>query len=175
MERVFSHRNDKAGKYNIDLMHLAVMVLDENNKIIAIKLLQKDLQGSFSFEQKMIGHFSLDNVKDIYRVGFNGEACAVPSLKYYMAWTGFELIELLERRSVADAGVYYYNEGIVFPTEEGGETNTIFKFLEEATMTDNEKDNWEEKKTWKETYVWNGHQLIKKQTSNKKITKKKII
>ncbi len=160
--------------YIDEKLTLTVTVLNKNNEVLAEKSMQKDLQGSSYFTQNLIGNFELPNIENIYRIGFDGEACGVPSLRYYFAWNGSTLQEWMERRSVFDGGTYYYKEAILFPTEEGGKPNKIIKLYEEVEVTDEEKNNIETKTTWQEVYSWDGIQLKKTETSKKKISKRRF-
>jgi hypothetical protein len=151
--------------------HVGIQVLDKENKLLAEKVLERSLLESNFFQNKTIGSLGLINVKNIYRIAFQGQACGVPSYYFYFGWNGKELIELPEKMEVGDAGVFYHSEVFLFPKEPGGKPNFIFKNIEEAEVVDGIESTslvFDVVKS-KETYSWDGKKatLIKTQKFKK--------
>ena len=108
----------------------------------------------------------LQNVKQIIRIEFLGEACGIPSEYNYVAWTGQRLVDLPSRYSVSDAGVFYYDEKILFPSEHGKNNQLIYKYIEEGEAIDDDAENPNFKITKKsEEFLWNGNSFEKLPTA----------
>jgi len=63
------------------------------------------------------------------------------------------------RYSVSDAGIYYYDESILFPTEHKKEANVIYKIIEEGEAPEDADDMAEltyEVRKKQEKFLWNG-------------------
>ncbi len=138
------------------LFSISVKILDPKNILLNQKTIQKNVSESYYFEDKIIGDLGLKNISEIYRISFNGEACAIPSLYYYFGWNNTKLIELPEKLNVADAGVYYHSENFVFPKEIGGKPNLIIKKVKEGELDDKSDIITYKVSEWTETYKWNG-------------------
>jgi hypothetical protein len=155
---------------------ISAKILDSKNFVIAQNTIQKNIGESIYFENKTIGSLGLTNLKDIYRISFNGEACGIPSMYYYFGWNGNKLLLLPEKYSVGDAGAYYHDENFIFPKEKGGKPDLIIKQIKEGENIDDsgESDEMIFKVTeYKEFYKWNGEKaiLIKKIKGKIKIEK----
>ncbi len=163
----------KEKDFEMPYFSIVVKILDNNNLIIDQKNIQKNITESAYFEGKAIGDFGLKNLQDIYRISFNGEACAIPSLFYYFGWNGKKLILLPEKYSVGDAGVFYHTENFVFPKEEGGKPNLIIKQIEEATSTDQNAEIFNITEH-SEMYTWDGEKATFLRKEKSKKYKKKL-
>lgn len=168
----------KATKDNNEqqLFSISAKALDNNNVLLDLKTIQKNVVESYYFEDKTIGSLGLKNISEIYRISFNGEACAIPSLYYYFGWNGLKLIQLPEKYSIGDAGVYYHSEDYIFPKEIGGKPDLIIKKIREGTNNDETGESDEyifNVSEWTETYKWDGEKatfIIKSKA--KKFTEK---
>lgn len=108
-------------------------------------------------EGKVLGNMGLTGLKAIYRIGFFGEACGVSTNYHYIGWTGNGFVDLPGKSSVSDAGVFYYEEKLLFPSEHGLDPTLIIKDITEgeAVDPDQEKLTYKEKKS-REKYRWDG-------------------
>lgn len=147
---------------------------DENNPdryLCSIKLFdqQQNMRGKHSFQidyadqsftdSKLLPGMGLSELQQIFRVAFLGEACGIPSNYYYAGWNGSMFIDLPMRYSVSDAGIYYYDESILFPTEHKKEANVIYKIIEEGEAPEDADDMAEltyEVRKKQEKFLWNG-------------------
>ncbi len=163
----------KEKDYDIQNFSITVKILDLNNKELAQKTIQKYLGESFYFENKTIGSLGLSNLKDIYRISFNGEACGIPSVYYYFGWNGKKFLSLPEKMNVGDADVYYHTEDLIFPKEHGGKPNCILKKIEEAEQTE-ENEGVYHITEWDEEYKWTGEKISLMKKSKIKKYKKKL-
>ena len=154
--------------YTENIFHIAAIVLNKQNEIVGEKIITKDVLESHYFQNKAIGSLGMNNLKDIYRISFHGEACGIPSYYFYFGWNGNELIELPGKMEVGDAGVFYHSEAFLFPKELGGKPNLIIKNIEEAEAVDEAAQVYDISKS-KETYTWDGKKatLIKTQKFKK--------
>lgn len=145
--------------YEVENFTISVKLLDKNNAIIAQKTIKKAIAGSAFFQGKSIGSLGLKGLEDIFRISFNGEACGIPTLYYYLGWNGKNFIELPEKYDVSDAGIFYHSEDFIFPKEKGGKPNLIIKQIEEGEYDEEaDKDNSYILNITKhtETYKWDG-------------------
>lgn len=145
--------------YTENIFHIAAIVLNKQNEVVGEKIITKDVLESHYFQNKAIGSLGMNNLKDIYRISFHGEACGIPSYYFYFGWNGNELIELPGKMEVGDAGVFYHSETFLFPKEPGGKPNLIIKNIEEAEAVDEEAQVYDITKS-KETYTWDGRKAI---------------
>ena len=152
---------------------------DEDRFLTVVKLLDANgnlrAEQSFPFayseqtisQSKLLSAMGLQNVKQIIRIEFLGEACGVTSEYNYVAWTGLQLVNLPSRYSVGDAGVYYYDEKILFPSEHGKNNQIIYKYIEEGEVIDDNAENPNFRVTKKkEQFQWSGTGFEKLTTSN---------
>lgn len=168
---------EKFGKNeNVDfnVFQISVLVLDEKNQVLSEKSIYKNVLESHYFENKKIGSLGLIDLQDIYRVSFSGQACGIPTYYFYFGWNGKDLVILPEKMEVADAGVFYYSEKFIFPKENGGKANFIFKEVEEQEVVDENKAIYDVTK-FIETYKWDGNKaFFVNKTKSKKVRKKLI-
>lgn len=160
-------------EYEIQNFSISVKILNSNNTVLDQKTFQKYLGESFYFENKTIGSLGLSNLKDIYRISFNGEACGIPSFYYYFGWNGKKIVQLLEKMNVWDADVFYHTENLIFPKEKGGKPDLILKKTEEAEQTE-ENEGVYHITEWDEEYKWTGEKISLLKKSKIKKYKKKL-
>jgi hypothetical protein len=143
-------------------------VLNADHKLLDQKTIEKSISESAYFEGKVLGDLGLKKVQDIYRISFNGEACAIPSLFYYFGWNGKQLLLLPEKYSVSDAGSFYHSENFIFPKEKGGKPGLIIKQIEEAVNEEETGDVFSVTES-SEVYTWDGEKalLLKKEKGRK--------
>lgn len=145
---------------SIIVWHIAVKALDSQLQLLKERRKQfKNPEISMS-AGKLLGDMGLQNLKDIFRIHFSGEACGVPTDYYYYGWNGQELLDLPGKMEVGDAGVYYHTETLLFPKEQGGKPGQIIRLsLEgenEEDKVDKNGDPVFKEKRWKEVYLWDG-------------------
>lgn len=96
------------------------------------QLIQKPSGGQSGYESKTLGAMGLTSVQTIFRIGFLGEACGIYTEYLYYAWVGDKFVELPQKSSVGDAGIYYSSDKLLFPTEHKYGANIIIVETEEA-------------------------------------------
>ncbi|WP_293907473.1 hypothetical protein [Sphingobacterium sp. UBA5670] len=150
-----------------DHFSIVVKLLDSNGNLQAEKsFLFAYSEQTFS-QSKLLPAMGLQNVKQIIRIEFRGEACGIPSEYNYVAWTGQQLVSLPSRYSVSDAGVFYYDEKILFPSEHGKNSQIIYKYIEEGDVIDDNAENPNFKVSKKkEEFQWNGTSFEKLPMAN---------
>lgn len=150
-----------------DHFSTVVKLLDSNGNLQAEKsFLFAYSEQTFS-QSKLLPAMGLQNVKQIIRIEFLGEACGIPSEYNYVAWTGQQLVSLPSRYSVSDAGVFHYDEKILFPSEHGKNSQIIYKYIEEGDVIDDNAENPNFKVSKKkEEFQWNGTSFEKLPMAN---------
>src|SRR5690606_22300996 len=84
-------------------------------------------------EGKLFENLGLKDCSNIYRLGLLGEACGVTSVYTYFAFNENELFALPGKQLVGDAGIYYYEETLLFPSEHKGSNQLLIKNIEEGS------------------------------------------
>ncbi|NML23575.1 hypothetical protein HHL16_22035 [Pseudoflavitalea sp. G-6-1-2] len=150
-------------KLSYFLMKLKVV---QNGQIIAkASFATPDDESANWSEAKIMSGMGLTNVQQILVFTFSGEACGIPTMYHYLAFTkNNQLVQLPGKMTVGDAGVYYHDENFTFPNEKNGKPDMIF--WNSKTEESNEKKldkNGEpilevtEKKS--RAYTWDGTNL----------------
>lgn len=138
----------------------------QNGQIIAkASFATPDDESANWSEGKVMSGMGLTNVQQILVFTFSGEACGIPTMYHYLAFTkNNQLIQLPGKMTVGDAGVYYHDETFTFPNEKNGKPDMIFWNSQTEESNENKLDkNGEpilevtEKKS--RTYVWDGINL----------------
>lgn len=114
-------------------------------------------------EIKGLNGMGLKGLRNIIRIGFLGEACAISSDYFYFGWNGSTFIPLPGAYRVSDAGVFYHSEQMLFPSEHKKAANIIYKMIEEGVSIEEGegKEMLYKIKKKKETYLWNGKGYVK--------------
>ena len=158
-ERYTPAVNNKSAFYTCGLK-----LLDEQRNVLAQQTFAFDYSEQSYTEIKGLTGMGLKGLRNIVRIGFLGEACAIPSNFYYFGWNGSRFIPLPEAYRVSDAGVYYYTEQMLFPSEHKKDANFIYKMIEEGEALDEDNGKEIRYKTRKKkvTYLWDGKGYVKK-------------
>lgn len=137
-----------------------IKVFDREKKVIARASYQAEVNDQTGTDTKILGAMGLKNIKNIHRSAFLGEACGIATQYYYFAWNGQELIHFPSKMTISDAGVFYRDETILFPSEHKGDPTMIYKKIVEAENIDDNLDepNYMETKS-QIKYRWDGHIL----------------
>lgn len=175
----FQHfeKGDTAFVYSIENASLQKSMPDftENKFLISLKAINKseviaskewtviaDESTNFVYG-KTLGNVGLQNIHEVFRLTFSGEACGIPSNFYYHGWDGKKFFDLPGKYTVGDAGVFYHSEILLFPNEKGGKPGYIIKLIEEEELIQEETATQKEKfkkSNGSEVYVWNGEKAI---------------
>lgn len=111
-------------------------------------------------ESKVFDNMGLEGLKSIHRIAFLGEACGISSNYYYFGWNGKKLIPLFEKTTVSDAGIFYYEERILFPSEHNLDNSLIIKDIEQGEAIDENAEEIKYKiKKERKKYRWNGNTI----------------
>lgn len=143
-----------------DYYSCAIKRLNPQQQLVAKFNFRSDYQGQLYTTCKILPSMGLDGLQQIFRVAFVGEACGIPSYYHYAGWNGKNFVELPARYSVSDAGVFYYDEQIQFPSEHQKEKNIIYKNIEEGEVVDENADEPDYKiNKRQEKYRWDGQRF----------------
>ncbi|AIM38206.1 hypothetical protein KO02_17095 [Sphingobacterium sp. ML3W] len=137
-----------------------IKVFNKEKNCIARADYQADVNDQLGTETKILPAMGLKNIKNIHRSAFLSESCGVSTQYYYFAWNGHELIHFPNKMTVSDAGVFYHDETILFPSEHLGDQNMIIKRIIEGenTSEDMEDPKYQETKS-QINYIWDGTTL----------------
>lgn len=151
-ERFYPYTENDSDHYSC-----AIKRLDAQHNIVAKFSFRADYQGQSYTQCKLLSGMGLDGIQQIFRVEFIGEACGIPSNYYYTGWTENSFVDMPGRYTVSDAGVFYYEEKILFPSEHKKEPNMLYKYIEEGEVIDENTEELDYKiKRKEEKYLWNG-------------------
>lgn len=152
LDRFVKNNGEQPSRYDC-----SVKLIDQSGNITSTyKFIHEQTDQTF-VESKLFSGMGLQGIKNIFRIAFIGEACGIPSNYYYVGWNGDNFIAMPSRSSVSDAGVFYHDEQILFPSEHQKEQNYIYKLTEEGEVIDENAPELQYK-TIKSTerYIWNG-------------------
>ncbi|KGE13477.1 hypothetical protein [Sphingobacterium deserti] len=108
----------------------SVKLLNAKNALIGKHQFEMPYAGQSYMDAKLLPNMGLKDLRHIFRIAFSGEACGIPTDYYYAGWNGSNFFALPKRYAVSDAGIFYYEESILFPTEHRKEANVIYKLIE---------------------------------------------
>lgn len=164
-ERRFDSTYVTEGRKYTSSYFLVRLKVVQNGQIIArTSFATPDDESANWSEGKIMSGMGLSNVQHILLFTFSGEACGIPTMYHYIAFTpNNQLVQLPGKVTVGDAGVYYHDETFTFPNEKNGKPDMIFwnsKTEEDSGKTDKEGMpilEVTEKKS--RTYSWDGINL----------------
>ncbi|WP_316822620.1 hypothetical protein [Pedobacter gandavensis] len=134
-----------------------IKILDPSLRLVGRTTFLTEKGGQTYTEGKILNNMGLIGLQRIFRIGFLAEACGIASNHYYIGWTGTEFIDLPGKSSVSDAGVSYYEEKLLFPSEHKLASDLIIKDITEGEVIDPDQKELTYKVSKKrEKYLWNG-------------------
>lgn len=163
LEQVIPGGNPEDKDFEPETWLIRLKVLDTAGKLLDQQEWKTPSPETSATSGKLLGDMGLKNTTDIVRIQFGGEACGVPTYYYYYGWTGKNLLPLPGKMQVGDAGVYYYHDTFLFPTESGGQPDRIIKLSEEGEALDNQDETKEpvyKIKKSREVYLWDGARAV---------------
>jgi len=138
-----------------------IKALDKDHNILDMKeWTVNGGENARSTESKLLGEMGLDNVKEIFRLNFSGDACGLPTDYYYFGWNGSQLLALPGKSNTFDAGAFAYTETLIFPKEVGGQPGKILKLMVTEQYGE-DGETVESKKVEREVYTWDGTKATK--------------
>lgn len=137
-----------------------IKAVDKDHRTLDTKEWIVEEDNARSSESKLLGDMGLENIKEIFRLNFSGEACGIPTDYYYFGWNGTKLLQLPGKSNTSDAGAFAYTETLIFPKEPGGQPGKILKVMLTETYAE-DGVTIESKKTEREVYTWDGGKATK--------------
>ena len=95
----------------------------------------------------------LEGVHSMLQIHFHAEACGVNGGSVYVFHVNDKLLPIADLSSVSEAGLFWFRENLIFPTDEQGEPGVVFYIREHGEYLDEEM-NWEELKITKRRIAW---------------------
>ena len=125
---------------------------DENNAYLKIRNKTSDSTyseiesrlGNEVFALEITGNRGFEGLDHIIRVNYIAEACMVEGGGQYYFSDGKKLTKAMEYSAIADGGVFWFYEELIFPNDEMGMPGKLIykrnlgNFIEE----DNDEDSW---------------------------------
>lgn len=153
-------RYEKPSEYSGNAYICEVKYLTPDNKLIGKGHYPVYRNGQTYTESKLLPNMGLEGIQFIHRVGFHGEACGIPTTHYYLGWNGQNFVDMLSKSSVSDAGVSYYEEKILFPSEHNLDHTLIIKDIVEGEVIDYEAEDLQYSEIRRrEKYLWDGKHI----------------
>lgn len=154
-DRFITAGDDTSDYYRCDLK-----LLDRKGQLIQKYNFHYDYLDQGYFSSELLPNMGLKGLKNILKVEFSGEACGIPTEYYYVGWNGDDFVDLPKHYTVSDAGIFYYEETMLFPSQHKKGNNLVFKMIEEGVAEDTDLEDAEMTITKRqETYVWDGKVL----------------
>ena len=150
-------RYEKETSYSPATYFLEIKALDKQNNTVAKQYYPIQIDGQSYTDNKILGNMGLEGLSSIHRIGFMSEACGVPTDHYYFGFNGSEFITMFKKTAIGDAGIFYHEEKILFPSEHNLAPNLIIKDIESGEVIDEEAEELKYKiKKSREKYIWDG-------------------
>lgn len=150
------------------LVTYKVKAIKKNKAIAECEFKGKIISGIYAWigtESKLPSNEEkLTNVENILNIYSPGEACAIPSFYYYLAWTGTEILPIMNSWGAGDDS-FIEAEEVIFPGNNVP-ANIILKLYLNG---EGEDGNIETNVYYMEAYKWNGKKaVLLKQSKDKK-------
>lgn len=116
-------------------------------------LLDNEIFSVMAFSNK-----GLSDVDNILFFNYLSEACGENGGGIYVFYSNNKLIKALNVVSISDAGVYWENEELIFPSDDNGIPDKIIYKKEEQVVID-EETQWSETKTTTAQLTWDGKKI----------------
>lgn len=111
-----------------------------------------------TFSIKVYNNKGIDSIKNMIYVDYLAEACGVEGGGYYLFNNETALVKVIELSSISEAGLFWFKENIVFPSDVGGKKDKIIIKREAGEMIDEESNHTKVTIETKE-FSWEGKQL----------------
>ena len=149
-----------SSEYSSQYYESELKIFNKHKELIAIGSFHAEIDGQTGVQTKLLPDMGLKNIANIHRITFLSEACGIPTLYYYFAWNGTNLIRFPDKMNVSDAGVFFIEESILFPTEHQDDPSTILKnkVVGENIAGDAQDPEFKESIS-QQIYSWDGYQL----------------
>ncbi|SFU42213.1 SH3 domain-containing protein [Pustulibacterium marinum] len=102
----------------------------------------------------------LKGIDNIVKIDYISEACGIEGGFTYLIWNQEALTLLANVSQIADAGIFSFQEQLIFPTDEEGEANAIGYKLERITFEDDSL-NWTKTVIIQRSFQWEGLETVK--------------
>ena len=153
-----------------DQIYLISLKKEEHVLSLKTRVLSDDLEfkenvsqiapGSFSVN--VTGNKGLENIQNIFEIDYLSESCGVNGGGIYLFYDGNDLIKAIDFTQVSDAGIYWFIEEYIFPTDKDGVKGKILYKSELGETQENETDWTEIKTSSRRILEWNGKEIIPK-------------
>lgn len=113
------------------------------------------------FTTTAYGNRGLTNVKSVFGINYMAEACGVDGGGIYLFYNDGQLIKAIAYSQISDAGIYWFHEDYIFPTDEEGTQGKI-AYSKEYGETKEEETEWIEIKKTKRLLEWKNNKIFPK-------------
>ncbi|WP_428740280.1 SH3 domain-containing protein [Tenacibaculum sp.] len=110
------------------------------------------------FTIKAYDNKGVDAIKNMIYIDYIAEACGVEGGGYYLFNNGTSLVKSIELSSISEAGLFWFKEDVVFPSDQGGQKGKIILKREGGEIIDEESNHTKVTLETKE-FCWEGAQL----------------
>ncbi len=93
-----------------------------------------------AFTIQVYGNRGITGIEDMLKIKLFAEACGVDGGEFYLFNDGKQLIEAIHLAVVGDGGVFWFDESIVFPTDEDGREGMVMYSREHGELMSGEID-----------------------------------
>ncbi|TDQ25634.1 SH3 domain-containing protein [Tenacibaculum caenipelagi] len=132
-----------------------VRVVNGNDEYIENSSILK----STTFSIKVYDNKGISSIKNMIYIDYLAEACGVEGGGCYLFNNGKSLVKSIELSSISEAGLFWFKEDVVFPTDLGGQKGKIILKREGGQIIDEESNHTKVTLETKE-FSWEGTQLI---------------
>lgn len=149
--------------------YLFAFKLDKENIILSIRMLNANSEFieqdvvlvTPQFNIKITDNRGLDTVDTIIYINYLADACGIDGGGIYLFRTEDRLVKAIELIEVADGGVFWFTEALIFPNETDGVQSKLVYRKEYGESID-EESNWVEVEKVSRELEWIDGQIFPK-------------
>lgn len=141
-----------------------IKVINKKGTICQYKFKDKKSSSTYmllNLENKLLSNEEkLHNVENILTIYSAGEACAIPSYYYHLAWTGKDILPIISTWGTGEGGAYT-SEEVIFPNNNLP-ANIILKLYlnkEEEEYYEGKEYSTPPESVYVEVYQWDGKKV----------------
>jgi hypothetical protein len=144
-------------KYSISIRHI-----NEKSELIE----NSSILNTYEFSLEVSANKEIEDLENILFVNYLAEACGVDGGGIFFFKTKTELKKVFEISQVSDAGIYWFEEKLIFPVDKDGVKGKIV-YQKEIGNYREEETNWVEIKKMSRELEWKNGELIPKLETEK--------
>ncbi len=147
--------------------YLVQLKLNEEKWFVVLRAVQENSSeyietthqlANSTFSVKTYSNKGVEGIKNIIYLDYMAEACGEEGGGVYFFNNGTSLLKAAEVSSVADGGLYWLHEDLIFPNDRKGKAGRII-FISEHGEVIEEDSNYKKETLVSKEFIWEGKEL----------------